>query len=162
MNLFWKDVCRWFEQNSVDWCWWKTKKKDGRGKLGTNLGRFQTYELYRQRHPEIKKNEKEFDLKGGQPRLENTRHEKWQRQKIQRATEREAGRCCREVRVERGIGQEIEERQRKEKRQRKREMKEQRQKRETRGGGSDRREVKGTDERWEAAETRGSKQRQET
>ena len=61
--------------------------------------------------------------------------------------------CCREVRVKRWVGQEIEERQRnekrhrKEKRQRKREMKEQRQKRETRGGGSDRREVKGTDER---------------
>ena len=60
---------------------------------------------------------------------------------------RETGMCCRELRVERWVGQEIEERQRKEKRQRKRERKEQRQKRETRGGGSDRREVKGTDER---------------
>ena len=65
---------------------------------------------------------------------------------------RETGMCCREVRVERWVGQEIEERQRsekwqrKEKRQRKRERKEERQKRETRGG-SDRREVKGTDER---------------
>ena len=59
---------------------------------------------------------------------------------------RETGMCCREVRVERWVGQEIEERQRKEKRQRKREKKEERQKRETRGG-SDRREVKGTDER---------------
>ena len=60
---------------------------------------------------------------------------------------RETGMCCRELRVERWVGQEIEERQRNEKRQRKREMKEQRQKRETRGGGSDRRDVKGTDER---------------
>ena len=62
---------------------------------------------------------------------------------------RETGMCCREVRVERWVGQEIEERQRKEKRQRKeiRQMKEERQKRETRGGGSDRREVKDTDER---------------
>ena len=59
---------------------------------------------------------------------------------------RETGMCCRELRVERWVGQEIEERQRKEKRQRKREKKEERQKRETRGG-SDRREVKGTDER---------------
>ena len=56
---------------------------------------------------------------------------------------RETGMCCREVRVERWVGQEIEERQRKEKWQRK----EERQKRETRGGGSDRREVKDTDER---------------
>ena len=59
---------------------------------------------------------------------------------------RETGMCCRELRVERWVGQEIEERQRNEKRQRKREKKEERQKRETRGG-SDRREVKDTDER---------------
>ena len=59
---------------------------------------------------------------------------------------RETGMCCREVREERWVGQEIEERQRNEKRQRKREKKEERQKIETRGG-SDRREVKGTDER---------------
>ena len=38
------------------------------------MGRFQTYEPYHQRHPEIKKIEQEFDLKGGQPRLENTRY----------------------------------------------------------------------------------------
>ena len=56
---------------------------------------------------------------------------------------RETGMCCREVRLKRWVGQEIEERQRKEKWQRK----EERQKRETRGGGSDRREVKDTDER---------------
>ena len=36
---------------------------------------------------------------------------------------RETGMCCREVRVERWVGQEIEERQRNEKRQRKREKK---------------------------------------